>query len=136
MRIASIDSDGNTAEVVPQETQEIPFPELPDGAEYLVSLFHSAGTATQTGMGLVPLSWQEIEAWVRCTGIEEMVTPWELETVRRMSEAYASEYSQAYDPKRKQPYQPVVDMNEVDLQAIDNKVRLGLSMFKKKQGHK
>jgi hypothetical protein len=61
-----------------------------------VSFFHSAGIATQTGMGLIPLSWQEIQAFVRCNAHEGYITPWELGVVRRkMSEAYCAEYARA-----------------------------------------
>lgn len=116
---------------VPQETQEIPYPELPKGAEYLVSLLHSAGTATQTGMGLIPLSWQEIQAWVVCSGLEDSVTPWELGVVRRLSEAYSSEYAQAQAPRRPMPYQPVVE--EIDREAVQAKIISIFAQFKKKK---
>ena len=96
-----------------------------------MSLFHSAGTATQTGMGLVPLSWQEIESWVVCNGLEESVTPWELSVVRKMSEAYASEYAQASSPSRPMPYRGVVE-EDIDRDAIAAKVKNVLAAFKRK----
>jgi hypothetical protein len=68
-----------------------------------VGYFFSAGQATSTGMGLVALSWQEIRAW----RLENRyhLTLWEIETLKQMSDAYASEYSRASDPLRKAPYQ-------------------------------
>lgn len=127
------DTDDEDAPLeAPQEAQEIPFPELPEGADYLVSLFHSAGIATQTGMGLVPLSWQEIESWVACCGLDESVTPWELGVVRKMSEAYASEYTQASAPRRPQPYSPEVDPDEIDRDAVMAKAISVLAAFKNK----
>jgi hypothetical protein len=122
--------DNNPPENVP-ETQEIPIPEIAEGAEYLVSFFHSAGAATRTGMGLTPLSWMEIEAWVRCNALEDVVTPWELQVIRRLSEAYVTEYALASDPKRKMPYQPVVE--EVDREAVAQKVSSVLSGFKRRK---
>lgn len=98
-----------------------------------MSLFHSAGSATQTGQGLVPLSWQEIEAWVKCQALTDVLTPWELGVVRIMSEAYASEYAQAYDPKRPMPYSPRVDLSEVDRVAVADKLKNILSQFKKRK---
>jgi hypothetical protein len=97
-----------------------------------VSLFYSAGTATQTGMGLVSLSWQEIAAWVQCAGYEDILTPWELSVIKRMSEAYAAEYSQASAPMRRKPYEPEVDLDEVDRDEVVNKAKNILSGFKKR----
>lgn len=128
-----MDTDEDVPQTVPQEAQEIPYPELPKGAEYLVSLFYSAGTATQTGMGLVPLSWQEIESWVVCSGLEETVTPWELGVVKRLSEAYSSEYARASTPSRPQPYQPDVDVDTIDRDAVAAKVMNVLASFKRKK---
>lgn len=114
------------------EPQEIPYPELPEGAEYLVALFHSAGTATQTGMGLVPLSWQEIRAFVHCT--QATVTPWELGVIRKLSEAYCAEYARASDKLRQAPYSPVVtDTPDEEARAIvAAKVMTALAALKKK----
>lgn len=120
--IIDSDDEEDNLNKVPQETAEIPFPEIPMGAEYLLSFFYSAGCSTQTGMGLVPLSWQEIEAWVRCNGLDDSVTPWELQVVRKLSEAYSAEYSRASDPKRRMPFKPEVKVEEIDHEAVANQV--------------
>jgi hypothetical protein len=127
-----VDEDDPTAPLE-IETQEIPYPELPPGAEYLVSFFHSAGIATQTGMGLIPLSWQEIQAFVRCNAHEGYITPWELSVIRKMSEAYCAEYARASDKLRKAPYTPEVDVSEVDRAAIADKVKNALAAFKREK---
>jgi hypothetical protein len=115
----------------PTEPQEIPYPEIPAGAEYLVALFHSAGVATQTGMGLIPLSWQEIEAFVKCT--QASVTPWELRVIRKMSEAYCAEYARASDRLRKAPYQAVIEIPTEEVrEAVAAKVMSVLATFKRK----
>jgi hypothetical protein len=85
-------------------------------------------------MGLVPLSWQEIEAFVRCSGLEDTVTPWELQVIKRLSEAYSAEYSRASDPKRKMPYRKEVKVEEIDRVAVFKQAVNALSMFKKKEG--
>jgi len=129
--IDSDDEEDNLNEAS-EDLSEIPFPEIPPGAEYLIGLFYGAGSAMPTGMGLVPLSWQEIEAWARCSGLEDSITPWELQVVRRLSEAYTSEYSKASDPKRRPPYSKQVSVDEIDRDAIEKQTRNVLSMFKRK----
>ena len=85
-------------------------------------------------MGLIPLSWQEIEAFVRCSGLEDTVTPWELQVVKRLSEAYVAEYSKASDPKRKMPYKPDIKTDEIDREAVMKQAISVLGMFKRNKG--
>lgn len=99
-----------------------------------MALFHGAGGAMQTGMGLIPLTWQEIDAWARATSYNETLSPWELETIKRMSDAYASEYNRASDPKRPQPYKPVVYEIEIDRAAVAAQAESVLAQFKQKVG--
>lgn len=96
-------------------------PELTPGSEYLVAFLHSAGTATGTGMGLTGLSWQEIEAWVRCTNMEGIVTPRDLKTIHTLSRVYAREYYLAGLKGAKPPYMPKVELIEETRQLISDK---------------
>lgn len=112
-----------------KEMPDIPLPPISELETYLVSLFYSSGQAMATGMGLVPLSFQEIKAWSEGSGIGDSLTPWQFTLIRRMSECYASEYSQATDPKRKSPYSPKTDEEEeIDRTAVMNKMK---AMFKR-----
>lgn len=52
----------------------------------------SAGAYSNTGMGQVPLSWQDIESWQKQHGFN--LNPWELSIIRRASTVYV-EQSQA-----------------------------------------
>jgi hypothetical protein len=97
------------------ERQEIPMPELSPGSEYLVAFLHSAGTATSTGMGLTGLSWQELEAWARCTDNTDIVTPRDLTIIHALSRTYASEYSKASKKGAKPPYVPVVEEENIEV---------------------
>ena len=90
-----------------QELQEIPMPEIQSGSEYLVAFLHSAGTASTVGMGLSGLSWQEIEAWAKCTDNVGIVTPMDLRVVHTLSRAYASESGRASLTGAIAPYKPV-----------------------------
>lgn len=126
------EDEDNPAIVNLEEAQEIPFPEIPEGAEYLVSFLHSAGTATQTGMGLVPLSWQEIESWAYCSGLQESLSVWELEVIKILSDTYASQYSKSSSKNCPQPFNSVVDKKELDRKIIGDKVSSILSFLKVK----
>lgn len=94
------------------ELQEIPMPPLSGAAEYLVALLHSAGYASATGMGLVGLSWQEIEAWARCSDYIRILTPKEYRAVFQLSRAYAGEIAVATKKDAKPPYVPPVEFKQ------------------------
>lgn len=104
------------------------FPEL-DGAGYLVALLQEAGLIMSNGMGAIPLTWQEIESWLRVTELQ--LTVWEKLTIREMSEAYAAELASATDKHRPQPYTAPVEA--VDRTAVASKVLNILRGFKRKK---
>lgn len=81
-------------------------PELGDGA-YIVQMLHEAGLMSSVGMGSLPLSWQELEAWLRVTESEPEL--WEKMLVRELSEAYVSELNQATERNRPSPWNPPVE---------------------------
>lgn len=116
------------------DTLETMLPDIPEGAEYLVSYFVSTGCVMHTGMGSIPLSWQEIKAWAWANGLEDTLDVMEAEAIRKMSMAYAAEHSQADDPKRPQPYVRAKDAEEIDRTQVSNKVRNILAGFKKNKG--
>jgi hypothetical protein len=45
----------------------------------------------QGGMGLIPLTWQEISAWQESSGIS--LATWEANAIRRASKEYARQVS-------------------------------------------
>lgn len=110
------------------ESTFLQFPEL-DGAEYMVALFREAGTVLSNGMGAIPLTWQEITAWLDATELELSV--WEKLTIREMSEAYAAELQAATAKHAVAPYVPAVP-DKVDRKAVSDKLRNVLRGFKKK----
>lgn len=99
-------------------------PEISEAAGYLVALLHSAGTASPTGMGLVGLSWQEIEAWARCNDFVRILSPSEYRAVYRLSRAYTNEYAEASKKGAKPPYTPPIELakNEVVREMVEEKV--------------
>lgn len=60
-------------------------PEIPDDID-AIRVLDELGWALSAGMGLVSISYSEIKAYVELTG--EMLSPWEVTMIRRMSEAY------------------------------------------------
>lgn len=119
--------DSDVTISVPSEIQ------LPDtGLDYLVGHFFSSGQCLQTGQGLVPLTWQEIDAYVKLNELDMCV--WELKLIKKMSEAYCAEYSRASDPNRVAPYRVQVLDEEVDQVAKAMKIKLGMSGFRKRKG--
>lgn len=97
----------------------------------MISLLFEAGLVQQSGMGVAPLSWQEIQAWLATTSLQ--LTTWEKLTLKAMSEAYASEYNQASDKTRPAPYVFVPeDVDEdIDRVAIGNKLKSLFRSLKK-----
>jgi hypothetical protein len=96
-------------------------PPISVGSEYLVAFLHSAGTASATGMGLAGLSWQELEAWVRCADMQGIVTPRDLKTVYMLSRVYAKECAVATIKGAKAPYEVKVELEEETRDIISDK---------------
>lgn len=81
--------------------QEPALPPLTAGEHIITHLF-DAGPVLHTGMGPVPLSWSELATWQRVTGVE--LTPWEAQTLRRLSAEYIATQQAAEDPAMPPPY--------------------------------
>jgi hypothetical protein len=74
-------------------------------AMYLVNYLKELGSCLQTGMGLIPLTWQEIESWQRQNGLTLMA--WEVKALRLASMAHVSQVSLSADPNCPPPNKPV-----------------------------
>lgn len=94
-------------------------PDVGEGA-YIVGMVHEAGLVSSSGMGVVPLSWQEIDAWIRVT--ESVPQLWERLLIRELSEAYVAEFNQASEKGRESPWSPPVE--EVESVRVDVAERL------------
>lgn len=78
---------------------EIRWPEL--SCQYLFDLLMSAGAYTNFGIGNVPLTWSDLEAWQRQQGLS--LKPWELSIIRRASATYVQEMQTAVKPDAPPP---------------------------------
>lgn len=91
---------------------EVELPEIDPAFSYLLELFALSGQAKSTGMGLVALDWQELRAFRLENELD--LTIWERQTLKRMSEAYSSEYSLASNPNRPAPHTVEKEPEEID----------------------
>lgn len=85
---------------------ELKLPECEN--EFLVLLFYEAGMYDCGAAGIIPLSWHTIACWLEL--LERDISLFDKETIRKMSEAYVSEYNAASDKNRARPF---VEMAEV-----------------------
>jgi hypothetical protein len=92
--LSVVQSDGATLrqhlEVVVKQTGKIPeeydFPDCPDALMYLWSMFGElCGSRSNTGYGMLPLQFAEIEAWTRLSHCP--LLPWELRTIKMLDSA-------------------------------------------------
>ena len=118
-----------------------PLLEMPDiesehGAGYIIGLLQEAGLMSSNGMGPVPLSWGDIESWLRCTEYDLPI--WLKLELKRLSEEYVYELMQANDDRnRPPPYTRIVVVEDdsalVEQRAqVQNKLLDFASRFKRK----
>jgi hypothetical protein len=104
--------------------------ETEHAAGYLLGLLQEAGLMSSGGMGPVPISWVEIDAWLRVT--ERELSMWERTTIKRLSEEYVSELVQATKADRPAPYIHEEDLDNIDRERVQTKILSVLSKFIRK----
>lgn len=77
-------------------------PPLEPGDWYLVKDFNEIGRVQHGGMGMQPLSWSELSAWVSRTGAR--MTGEECSLIRAMSSAYAGALRSGSEKNAAPPY--------------------------------
>jgi len=65
----------------------------PNPAPHITDRLVEIGLSEAAGMGVVPLSWPTIDAWMRVTGVA--LAPWEARLIRRLSADYVGMSHQA-----------------------------------------
>lgn len=88
-------------------------PQFPSVEHYENLLEHlsEVGPVATTGMGIAPISFQEIEAWQRCTEVQ--LSGWEASTLRDLSVTYVEQYNRSESPNCPEPYQREIDREAV-----------------------
>jgi len=72
---------------------ELDLPDIDPALTYLIGWLMEAGPMSAAGIGPVPLTWLDLDAWQRCTGVR--VQPWEARLLRRLSGDYLDELNNA-----------------------------------------
>lgn len=108
----------------------MPDVETEHSAGYLIGLLHEAGLMSSTGMGPVPLSWIDIDAWLRT--MELSLPVWEKMTIKYLSEVYVNERLSATDPQGLPPWTKPVSEEEIEREKISNALLSFLRNFKRK----
>lgn len=77
--------------------------EMPDPgpAEYLLDILFDVGPVHSTGMGEVPIGYEQLAAWERVQGLR--LSPWESRTLRDLSIVYCHEKAVSGDPGASAP---------------------------------
>jgi hypothetical protein len=74
--------------------------------QYLLDILYEIGPVSSNGFGAAPVSELELLCWQLNRGVR--LSPWECETVMRLSREYASMTHQARDPYCPPPFGGVV----------------------------
>ena len=93
-------------------------PPLDKEVRHLVDYLLEVGPAMGTGMGEVPVSHLELQAWQQQVGID--LQPWEVRTLRRLSRDWVVESHKASSPSATAPWRPDEDVNR---QTVDSGLR-------------
>lgn len=89
----------------------------PNPAPHITGWLVELGITESTGMGSVPISWRELNAWV--TGTSLSLAPWEKRLLRRLSAAYLAESREAESEFRPPPWQGEVTIAEREADEAD-----------------
>lgn len=105
---------------LPETTQEyyeeraaLYMPELPPiecGGDYMIHRLYEVGPTGSNGMGAVPVTWTEIDAWCRRGGVD--LSPSEARLLRRLSVEYVSMSHKATENFHAPPWWPEGEIAE------------------------
>jgi hypothetical protein len=98
-------------------------PMPPNPAPHIIDRLIEVGLSEAAGMGAVPLSWREIDAWQRNTGTD--LPPWEARLLRRLSSDYLAMSRKAEDENCPPPWNAPVTDRERDSEVARLRMVLG-----------
>ena len=82
-----------------QDGVTIVSPEL--NCSYLFSYLLDCGVMSNNGTGNIPLSWQELLAWMQAVGVT--LNAWEVKVIHRASEVYVNQLELSRKPDAPMP---------------------------------
>ncbi|HEX7856089.1 MAG TPA: hypothetical protein VF503_20605 [Sphingobium sp.] len=89
-------------------------PMPPNPAQHIIDRLIEMGISEAAGMGVVALSWREINAW--CDGTRIDLSPWERRLIRKLSVEYVAESRRAEDETCPSPWRAPVTKRERELE--------------------
>lgn len=93
----------------------------PNPAPHLLTWLIEIGLTEAAGMGVVPISWREIDAWANRTRID--LPPWEARLIRQLSSAYVAESKAAESESRPPPWQTAAPATQRDIETEEALLR-------------
>lgn len=95
----------------------------PNPAPHLIDRLIEIGLTEAAGMGAVPLSWREINAWCDRTGVD--LQPWEARLIRTLSSIYLAEGRRAESETCPPPWRAPVTARERETEEARLRMVLG-----------
>lgn len=95
----------------------------PNPAPHFTDRLIEIGLTEAAGMGAVPISWRQIEAWQQLTGVP--LEPWEARLLRRLSAIYLAEGRTAESESCPPPWRTQVTAREREVEDAQLRSVLG-----------
>lgn len=101
--------------------------QIPDAGNfsYLIDYLYEVGPVSNLGMGPAPISWPDIDAWMKATGTR--ISPMDALLLKSLSLDYYAQHNLSKDPSCIPPHR-AVPLTKVE---VDKKVKSAFSMLKK-----
>jgi len=95
----------------------------PNPAPHITDRLIEIGLTQAAGMGAVPLSWLEINAWCHRTAVD--LEPWEARLIRELSKVYLAEGRAAESETCPPPWRAPVTRRELEIEEAQLRELLG-----------
>lgn len=102
-----------------------------DVDDIVVTAFHSLGLSSKNGTGISQLTWGEVDAYSRMSGVD--LTSWEAEQIVLMSRYYCLWKHKGCDPACSSPWNS--ELNNSDNAIVNSKFK-ALAKLAKSRSHK
>jgi hypothetical protein len=112
-----------TSRIDKLKRDKIPIQMPPNPAPHLIGFLVEMGMSEAAGMGMVPLSWREINAWCDRTRVD--LAPWEARLIRKLSTEYLAESRRAESENCPPPWRAEVTQRELDVEQAQLEMLLG-----------
>lgn len=86
-------------------------PPVPPPLQFLIEYLFDAGPTSPSGTGSVALTWADLEAWQRGTGVS--LPPWTARLLRKLSSEYLQQSTLAIHHDAPPPWDRVIDRDQV-----------------------